>query len=206
MGENLADVLRLLLVTDEALLGNRDGVAVCAAAVRGGATAVQVRMKRAPDHEIVRFTRALMRAVSVPVIVNDRLDIALAAGANGVHLGADDLSPALARRVVPKDFLIGASVGTPSEIDRGGPADYWGIGPLRITTTKRDAGEPLGIDGLAAVLAHAGGRPCVAIGGVRPEDVIPLRASGFAGVAVVSGMLASADAEAAARRYSSGAG
>jgi thiamine-phosphate pyrophosphorylase len=201
MRENLADVLRLLLLTDDALLANRDGLAVCAAAVQGGATAVEVRMKRATDHEILQFARALMDAVPVPVFVNDRLDIALAAGADGVHLGPDDISPALARRVAPVDFVIGASVGTASEIERGGPADYWGIGPLRVSPTKPDAGEPLGIDGLRAILSQAGGRPCVAIGGVLPEDVSPVQAIGFAGVAVVSGILAGTDAEAAARRY-----
>jgi len=201
MSENLAATLRLLLVTDDAFVGDRDVVAACQAAVRGGVTAVQLRLKHAPDAALADLARRLTEALTVPVFVNDRVDVALAVGAAGAHLGPDDLSPGLARRIVPGGFIIGASVGSSGEIDRGGAADYWGIGPLRTTATKRDAGAPLGLDGVRELLAHAGGRPCVAIGGVMPEDVIPVRNAGFAGVAVASGILASSDVEAAARRY-----
>ena len=201
MRENLAAALRLLLLTDDAFLRGGDVLAVCQAAVRGGVTAVQLRLKRASDAALLDSARRLVNELAVPVFVNDRVDVALAAGAAGAHLGPDDLSPLLARSIVPAGFTIGASVGSMSEIDRGFAADYWGIGPLRVTTTKRDAGVPLGLDAACDLLARAGGRPCVVVGGVRPEDVKPARAAGFAGVAVASGILANADVEAAARRY-----
>ncbi len=203
MRENLAATLRLLLVTDDALLGVRDPVAVSAAAVAGGVTAVQLRLKETSDRELLALARRLVAELPVPVFVNDRLDVALAAGAAGVHLGGDDLPPALARRLVPAGFVIGASVGSLAEVGRGSEADYWGIGPLGGTQTKGDAGAALGLDGAAELLALAGGRPCVVIGGVRPEDVAPALERGFAGVAVVSGILGGSDVEGRARRYRS---
>ncbi len=201
MSDNLAAILRLLLVTDDALLGRRDPLATCRAAVAGGVTAVQLRLKHAGDVAFLALARLLVAQLPVPVFINDRLDIALMAGARGVHLGADDLSPKLARRVVPPGFVIGASVGEEGEIARGAVADYWGIGPFRATTTKADAGPALGLPGVSRLLAAAAGRPCVAIGGILPEDVAALRGKGFAGVAVVSGILGREDVEGAANRY-----
>ena len=112
MNENLASSLRLLLVTDDALLDRRDPVGTCLAAVAGGVTAIQLRLKCTGDHEFIDLARQLRRALPVPLYINDRLDIALAAGADGVHLGVDDLAPHAARRVVPAGFVIGASVVT----------------------------------------------------------------------------------------------
>jgi thiamine-phosphate diphosphorylase len=140
------------------------------------------------------------------VLVNDRPDIALAAGAAGVHLGPGDLPAHLTRRIVPPSFLIGVSVGSPDEALTAEAADYWGVGPWRTTGTKADAGDALGADGFAAIVRLSGGRPCVAIGGLRPEDVTLVRAAGGAGVAVVSGILGAADVEASARRYVTEAG
>jgi thiamine-phosphate pyrophosphorylase len=201
MIENLAAALQLLLVTDDVLLADRDVVDVCRAAVRGGVTAVQLRLKEAPDQLLFDLARRMVAELDVPLFVNDRVDVAIAAGAAGAHLGPDDLAPALARRIVPPGFVIGASVGSDAEIGRGAAADYWGIGPLHGTMTKHDAGAALGMAGACGILARAGGKPCVVIGGVVPEDVAIARAGGFAGVAVVRGILASADVEAAARRY-----
>jgi thiamine-phosphate diphosphorylase len=203
MASNLADALRLMLVTDDTLLGGRDPVAVCAAAVRGGVTAVQLRLKRMPPRDLVGVARALVLALPVPVLVNDRPDVALAAGAAGVHLGPDDLPPALARRVLGPAAIIGASVGLEAEADRARDADYWGVGPWRATGTKGDAGEALGEAGIRRILGLAGARPCIAIGGVRPGDVGVLRGLGCAGVAVASGLLVG-DPEANARRYGEG--
>ena len=104
-------------------------------------------------------------------MINDRLDVALAAGAAGVHLGPEDLPIALARGIVPPGFWIGASVGNPGEAELGRGADYWGIGPWRATTTKPDAGAPLGSAGFRELCALGRGIPCVAIGGITPEDV-----------------------------------
>jgi thiamine-phosphate pyrophosphorylase len=204
MNENLASSLRLLLVTDDALLNGADPVGTCLAAIAGGVTAIQLRLKHAGDQDYLDLARQLRRAITVPLFINDRLDIALAAGADGVHLGSDDLPPGAARRIAPAGFVIGASVGSDGEVERGEPADYWGIGPLRVTTTKADAGDALGWDGARALRERAGSRPCVLIGGVQPGDMAAARSAGFAGVAVVSGILGADDVVAAARRYADG--
>ena len=201
MAHNVAALIRLMLVTDDALLEGRDLVQLAVAAVRGGASAVQLRLKRVTAREQVARARALIAAVDVPVLVNDRPDVALAAGAAGVHLGPDDLPPALVRTIAPPGFLIGASVGSESEAAAAAAADYWGIGPWRTTTTKGDAGTALGAQGFARLVRLAPGKPCLAIGGVRPEDLPAVRTAGGAGVAVVSGILSAEDVEAAARRY-----
>jgi thiamine-phosphate pyrophosphorylase len=200
MAGNLADQLRLVAVTDDQVLAGRDPVAACLAAVRGGATAVQLRLKDAPARELAGVARALLAVLPVPLIVNDRADVALAVGAAGVHLGIDDVPAALIRRMAPVGFLIGVSVGLEQEIENGAAGDYWGVGPYRATGTKPGAGSALGREGLLAILARAGGRPCVAIGGVRPEDVAEIRAAGAVGVAVVSGIF-TADPEAGAGEY-----
>jgi len=193
-------MLRLVAVTDDRALAGRDLVASCLAAVQGGATAVQLRLKDVPARELAAAARALVAAMPVPVFVNDRLDVALSVGAVGAHLGPDDLPGDLARRICPPGFLLGASVGSPPEAARCRWADYWGTGPLRSTLTKGDAGDPLGLEGFAAVVALAEGRPCVAIGGVLPGDVPGVLGQGGAGVAVVSGIFAG-DPAANARRY-----
>ena len=201
MNPNLAALLRLMLVTDDALLRGRDLLALCRDAVRGGVTCVELRLKHASPRELLELTRSLIGGLDVPVLVNDRLDVALAAGAAGVHLGLDDLPVSLVRRLVPEGFVIGASVGTASEIASGQGADYWGVGPWRMTRTKADAGAALGRSGFRAIVAAAKGIPCVAIGGVTPEDVGEVRAAGGVGVAVVSGILSAANVEEAASKY-----
>jgi len=190
-----------MLVTDDALVAGRDLVALAQAAVRGGVTAVQLRLKHASGRVLVEAARALVAAVPVPLLVNDRLDVALAAGAAGVHLGPDDLPVVLARRVAPPGFVVGASVGSADEAAVARAADYWGVGPWRATDTKPAAGEALGAGGFHRIVAIAGRIPCVAIGGVRPEDASAVRAAGGAGVAVVSGILRAGDVEGAAREY-----
>ena len=190
-----------MLVTDDRLVEGRDLVALALAAERGGATSMQLRLKLASPREQVDGARALVAVLRIPVLVNDRPDIALAAGAAGVHLGPDDLPVALARRVVPAGFIIGASVGSVDDAGAAVEADYWGIGPWRTTETKGDAGEALGADGFQRLVALGGGRPCIAIGGVRVEDVPLVLAAGGSGVAVVSGILGEEDVERATRRY-----
>jgi thiamine-phosphate pyrophosphorylase len=198
---NLASVLRLMLVTDDRLLAGRDLLAVCRAAERGGVTAVQLRLKQATPRDLVEQTRRLKASLAVPVIVNDRLDVALAGGADGVHLGPDDMPVPMARSMVPPGFLIGASVGTETEVAHGKPADYWGVGPYRETTSKGDAGVALGQGGLSRIVGLARGTPCIAIGGVTPADIPAILEAGAAGVAVVSGVLGSPDIESAAKAY-----
>lgn len=189
-----------MLVTDERLLAGRDVVEVARQAVHGGVTAVQLRLKGASARALLEAARALRAAVPVPVFVNDRPDVAAAAGC-GVHLGPEDLPVELARRIMPVGSVIGASVGVAAEATAAAGADYWGVGPWNTTDTKADAGGMIGDEGFRAIVALAGGRPCIAIGGVRPEDVPVIRAAGGAGVAVVSGILGQSDVEAAARRY-----
>ena len=201
MARNLAETLRLVLVTDDVLLSGRDPVAVCAAAIRGGVTAVELRLKNASPRELASLARRLIPASQVPILINDRLDVALAAGAAGVHLGIDDLPVGLARRAAPDGFVIGASVGAESEIENGLGADYWGIGPWRETGTKADAGPSLGADGFARLVGRSGGIPCLAIGGVRPEDRAEIARAGGAGMAVSSGILSAQNVEEAARGY-----
>jgi len=162
---------------------------------------VQLRLKLATAAELARLGRAVLQAVRIPVIVNDRVDVAIAIGAHGVHLGPDDMPVALARRIAPPGFLIGASVGLDTELENGAMADYWGIGPWSRTTSKPDAGRALGAPGFRHIAARAGARPCIAIGGIQPDDVPPALAAGAAGVAVVSGILDKDDVAAASRRY-----
>jgi thiamine-phosphate pyrophosphorylase len=193
-----------MLVTDDRLVAGRDVLDLARRAVRGGVTSIQLRLKSADARTLLGLAVALREAVAVPILVNDRPDVAAAAGC-GVHLGPEDLPPSLARRILPPAAIVGVSVGTPAEADllRGEVAgtSYWGVGPWRVTNTKADAGAAIGPQGFRRVVALAGGRPCVAIGAVRPEDVPAVLEAGGAGVAVVSGILAEADVESAARAY-----
>jgi thiamine-phosphate pyrophosphorylase len=202
MANNVAAVVRLMLVTDDQLLRGRDLVALALAAERGGVTSLQLRLKRADSRVLAELARRLVSALTVPLLVNDRPDVAIAAGAAGVHLGPDDIPVELARRIAPPGFLVGASVGSEAEAAKARSADYWGIGPWRDTATKGDAGTGLGPKRFRELVTLAAGKPCLAIGGVRPEDVPLVMASGGQGVAVVSGILAAEDVETAARGYS----
>lgn len=197
---NLADHLRLLLILDVPLLGDRDPVTVALDAVQGGVTSIQLRWKGGAPRAQVELATRLRGAVTVPVLVNDRPDIALAAGCAGVHLGSDDMPISLARRIAPPGFIIGASVGDDAEAAASAGADYIGIGPWRATATKSDAGEGLGADGVRNLLSKVR-VPAVVIGGVRPEDVVEIRKLGATGVAVAGGILNTADIVDAASRY-----
>jgi len=201
MATNVAALIRLMLVTDDKLLRGRDLVQLARAAERGGITALQVRLKSTPDRELAEIVRTLVAALSIPVVVNDRPDIALATGAAGTHLGPEDMPIRLVRRIVPPGFIIGASVGSDAEAETADEADYWGIGPWRRTTTKGDAGRALGAAGFAHLVGLAGDKGCIAIGAVRPEDVPAVAVNGGKGVAVVSGILKSEDVQAAAQKY-----
>lgn len=194
----IEEALRLLAITDD-LRDGRDGlVARTTAAVRGGATMIQVRLKHATSRELVEVTRAIIGAVVVPVLVNDRADVALAAGAAGVHLGVDDLPVSAVRAFAPPGFLIGASFGGDDEHAHTEGADYVGIGPVFTTISKPDAGEAIGADGLARLVARSRA-PAVAIGGVTADNAGEVLRSGAAGVAVISSVLGASDPEQAAR-------
>jgi len=184
----------LYLVTDTRQCGGPDGVvATVRAAVTGGVTAVQLRDPRATTRELVDLGHALvelLRPLGVPLIVDDRVDVALAIDADGVHVGQQDLDPVSARRLLGPGRHLGLSVGTPEQARTAGdlPAgtvDLLGVGPVRPTLSKADARPAIGFDGLAAVIA-ATDLPCVAIGGLGAADVPALHAAGAAGSAVVS--------------------
>jgi thiamine-phosphate pyrophosphorylase len=198
----LADQLRLMVITDPVLLKGRDAVAVCRAAVRGGATMIQVRWKDGAPDEVLELTRALVAALAVPVLVNDRVDIALAAGAAGAHLGWDDVPLEAVRPHAPPGFLLGISVGSADEAERalGLPADYWSVGPCFATPSKPDAGPPLGPEGFGALARLApADLPVIGIGGITAENAAVIFEAGAAGVAVIGGVLGTPDPEAAAR-------
>lgn len=188
----------MVAITDD-LRDGRDGlVARAVAAARGGATMMQLRLKDADARTMVEVARALVNALAVPVLVNDRVDVALAAGAAGAHVGADDLPVAAARRIAPAEFIIGTSVGCDAEVAPARAADYVGIGPVYATTSKLDAGRAIGVDEFAR-LARACEVPAVAIGGVTPATAGSLRTAGASGVAVIRAVFGDPDPEAAAR-------
>ena len=199
---SLADQLRLMVITDPILLKGRDPVAVCRAAVRGGATMLQVRWKDGAPADVLELTRALVAALPVPILVNDRVDIALAAGAAGAHLGWEDVPLESLRPHLPAGFLLGLSVGSPEEADRALAlhADYWSIGPCFATPTKSNAGSPLGPEGFAGLAARTPeGVPVIGIGGITARNAAQISGAGAAGVAVIGAVLSAPEPEMAAR-------
>jgi thiamine-phosphate pyrophosphorylase len=191
-------ILRLVAITDDAEDQRSTLVDHVAAAVRGGATSVQVRLKKATPREVVELAKAIVSRVSVPVIVNDRADIALAAGAAGVHVGEADLPVSAIRRFAPTNFIIGASLGGNAELANAKEADYVGIGPLFTTGSKGDAGKAIGIEGFRK-LAELSGRPALAVGGLTAARAAQVMAAGAAGVAVINAIFKADDPERAAR-------
>lgn len=205
--------LSLTLVTDAALCGERGVPALVAAAVAGGVTTVQLRDKRAGHDELLRGLEAVAEAVAgrATLLVNDRLDVVLAARArgirvDGVHLGQGDASVLEAREALGPDAVIGLTANTPAHVEAvarmpRGTVDYLGVGVIRPTSTKPDHPPALGVDGFARIagLAAEAGLPCVAIGGVGAADAAGLRRAGAAGVAVVSVVCAAEDPAGAAR-------
>jgi len=189
--------LRVIAITDDLRDGVAGLVARASAAVRGGATMVQLRLKDANARDMVTVGRALVGGLAVPVLVNDRVDVALACGAAGAHLGASDLPIADARRIVPPHFILGASIARAEDLENARLADYVGIGPVYPTISKADAGEALG-EAAFAELARGAARPAVAIGGVTAERLPALRQVGAAGVAVISAIFGAPDPAAAA--------
>jgi thiamine-phosphate pyrophosphorylase len=191
--------LLLMAITDGAREGTDALVARAAAAVRGGATMVQLRLKDADARTLVEVARALVRVLPVPVLVNDRADVALAAGAAGVHVGTDDMPVSAVRAIAPPAFIIGASVGTDQEVPGSRGADYVGIGPVFSTMSKSDAGSAIGVEEFAR-LTRACELPAVAIGGITEENARQVIDAGASGVALIRALLGAPDPEQAARR------
>lgn len=193
-----------MVVVERTLCAPRSAAEVVRGALRGGATSIQVRNKGDSAREQARAVRALLPLGSewgVPIIVNDRLDVALATGADGVHLGPEDLPPRVARRVAPEGFLVGYSTDQPAEAARAARlgVSYVGCGAVFPTRTKRDADDPIGPEGVRRVAFEAS-VPVVAIGGVTARNASRLAGSGAAGIAAVGAFMSSADPETTARR------
>lgn len=205
--------LSVYLITDAAQCSarGRSVAETVALAVAGGVTAVQIREKHAPGGEILRTVAEVAAALPerVALIVNDRVDVFLAARAagvrvSGVHVGQSDLPTAAVRHLIGEHAVLGLSAATPDELREAAadPAhvDYVGIGALHATVTKADAPRPLGHDGFTR-LVRLSRLAAVAIGGVVPADLPRLRDAGAAGAAVASGVCAVRDPRAAAFAY-----
>ncbi len=197
--------LRLCLVTDRGLAAGRSVVEIALAAAHGGATLVQLREKEATTRAFVDEARALKAALAplgVPLAINDRLDVALAIDADGLHVGQDDMPVAEARRLMGPGKFIGLSITAVEQVLRpdAQAADYLGVGPIYAQRTKEDAAAPLGIEGLRRARSLTR-KPIVAIGGLTPDNSAFALAAGANGLAVVSAIVAAADPEAAARRF-----
>jgi len=196
--------LDLYVILDGRLGGGRDVVEQARAAVAGGADAIQLREKGQETGELVELARRVGRVVregGALFIVNDRVDVALAADADGVHLGQDDMRVDDARRLLGPDRIVGASAGNEREwvAVAGRGADYVGVGPVYPTASKPDAGAAIGPAGIAAMRARAD-IPIVAIGGIAAENLAPVIAAGADGVATISAVVSQPDIAAAARR------
>ena len=194
------------LVTDESLSASHSTVEIVERAIKGGVDVVQLREKGTSArrrYELGRKVRELTRAADVPLVVNDRIDLAAAIDADGVHLGDDDRPVAVARERLGPEAIVGRSVSTPEaarEAERSG-ADYLGVGAVYGTSSKETTPEQsnVGLDRVRAIRA-ATDLPFVGIGGVTPENAADVVAAGADGVAVISAITAAEDPEAATRR------
>ena len=194
--------LDLYLVTDRAMCAARGLERTVAEAVAGGVTMVQLRDAETPAAEFVELVRrlkAVLAPARVPLIVNNRLDVALAAGADGLHVGQADTPPAEARARLGPDLILGLSVTDPAQLAAVDPAlvDYLGVGPIFATATKPDGAPAMGLSGLAATRAGTA-LPIVAIGGVDATNAAAVIRAGADGIAVVSAICAAGDPLAAA--------
>lgn len=193
---------RLYVLLDTGVLGGRDPLTAARAALAGGATVLQMRAKGWSARRQVALAGALLplaREHGVPLLLNDHVDIALAVGADGVHLGVDDLPVMLARRLLPGG-IVGYSPEGAADAARAVAegADYLGVGPFAATATKPDAGAAIGAEGVAAI-ARAVPAPVVAIGGITAANAAAAIAAGAAGVVAASALLAAPDIEEATR-------
>jgi len=199
------DRLHLCVITDARLVPGRDHVAIAGAALRGGADMIQLRDKEGDLRALLpqaREIQALCRSRGALFIVNDRLDLALAAGADGVHVGQEDLPAEAARPLLGPGRILGVSTHSreQAEAAQAGGADYIGFGPLFATGTKITGYAPRGLDALRAIRA-AVHLPILAIGGINLENVAGVIAAGATAPAVISAVAAAPDVTAAAASF-----
>jgi thiamine-phosphate pyrophosphorylase len=197
----------LYVITDEAIAGGLSHTEIAQRAIAGGADVIQLRDKVCGCRELNRIGRALReitKKAGTLFIVNDRLDVALACRADGVHLGQDDIRVGVARQIAPPGFIIGVSVGTVDEAVKAEQegADYIAISPVFLTASKNDAGPGRGLDILREIRRSVS-VPVIAIGGINLDNVREVIAAGADGVAVISVVVGSMDISAAARELKS---
>ncbi len=195
--------LRLYLITDRTRTAGRPLLDVVEQALHGGVDAVQVREKDLPASELVDLAqdlRELCRRYGARLLINDRVDVALAVGADGVHLPVDSFSPGEARQLLGPNAVIGASTHNLAEARAAvaGGADFIVFGPVFDTPSKRAFGPPVGLEALAEV-ARACAAPVLAVGGVTADRIASVRRCGAQGIAVIGAILEARDPRAAAR-------
>lgn len=197
--------LSLYLVTDAALCDDVGVEKTVEAAVRGGVTIVQLRDKHASDEHMIaqaKRLKTLLAGTGVPLIINDRLQVALESQADGLHVGQSDAAVHEARIAMGKDAIIGLSINTLAQL-QAAPVellDYVGLGPVFATVSKQDHAQPIGFDGLAQ-LANACPLPSVAIGGLKAEHAERVRTAGAQGLAVISAICGQPSPYQAARAF-----
>jgi thiamine-phosphate pyrophosphorylase len=197
---------RFHVITDAVLQDRFSHVELARLAAAGGADAIQFREKRpSPTRALIEIAGAMRRALDgadVCLVVDDRVDVAMAAGVRAVHLGRDDLDVGTARRALGPHALIGGTANSLDEALRvaATDVDYLGIGPVFGTRSKANPAPPLGIDGFEAI-ARAVEKPVIAIGSVTADRVAALLEAGAHGVAVISAVVCQADPAAAAREF-----
>jgi thiamine-phosphate pyrophosphorylase len=201
--EALATRLRLMVLTDPACGPDRSIIEVVRAALSGGAPAVQIRAKGGDIRDMLELAVALRAETTefgALLFVNDRVDVALAARADGAHIGDEDIPLEAARRITPRGFVLGRSVNTAEEAATAARqgADYLGVGPIFGTPSKLDAGDAIGVEGLAGVRSVTT-LPIVAIGGIDLTNSADVAAAGADGVAVIRAVMQAEDPEPATR-------
>lgn len=199
----LPDQLRLYLVTDQPSLRGRQLLDVVRAAVQGGVSCVQLREKSLCTRDFVAqalAVKALLSPLDVPLVINDRIDVALACQAQGVHLGQSDMPVTIARQMLPPEVFIGLSVENPGDVERAAAqaVDYLGVSPIFATPTKTDTAPPWGLEGLRQVRAMTD-LPLVAIGGIHLTNALDVLQAGADGLAVVSAICSTDDPALAAQ-------
>ncbi|MFA8451399.1 MAG: thiamine phosphate synthase [Bacteroidales bacterium] len=199
--------LSLYLVTDRNLSLDRPIEYIVEEAVKGGATVVQLREKDVSSKDfytIALSLKQLLAPYNIPLIINDRLDIALAVDAEGLHIGQSDLPYEVARKVLGKDKIIGLSVETIEQAKEANSldVDYIGISPVFSTNTKDDISKPLELEGLQEIALFTK-HPMVAIGGINAENTPDIIQSGADGIAVVSAIVSQEEPQLAAKNLRS---
>jgi len=200
----MREIGALHVITDTVLQSRFSHVELAEMAIKGGAETIQFRQKSGTGREMVETAQQVQEVCArhgVPLIVNDRVDIALAAGSRGVHLGQDDMPVGIGRRLMPADAVIGASARTEEKILQAiaAGADYIGFGPIYRTWSKADVEEPKGLEGLKRMCEIAT-CPVIAIGGITAETAYEVVRAGAHGIAVISAVCCQEDPATATRR------